>query len=155
RLPLLARHPLRPGCTVPVYAANFVLMEYGTGAIFGCPGHDERDHEFATKYGLPIIPVVMPKDGDPAGFSVAAEAYVEDGILINPEFLNGLDVEAAKARIIARLEELDAGRGTTQYRLRDWLVSRQRYWGCPIPAIHCDACGVVPVPEHDLPVELP
>jgi leucyl-tRNA synthetase len=155
KLPLLARHPLIPGKTLPVYAANFVLMEYGTGAIFGCPGHDVRDHEFATKYGLPIIPVVMPKDADPARFSVADEAYVEDGIIINSDFLNGLEVEEAKARIIARLEEMGVGQGTTQYRLRDWLVSRQRYWGCPIPAIHCERCGVVPVPEKDLPVVLP
>src|SRR5262245_53949919 len=155
RLALLTQHPLLPGKTLPVYAANFVLMEYGTGAIFGCPGHDVRDHEFARKYGLPIIPVVMPKDADPASFSVAEEAYVEDGILINSDFLNGLEVEDAKARVIARLEEMGVGQGTTQYRLRDWLVSRQRYWGAPIPAIHCENCGVVPVPEKDLPVVLP
>ncbi|MFO1160008.1 MAG: leucine--tRNA ligase [Reyranellaceae bacterium] len=155
RLPLLARHPLMPGKTVPVYAANFVLMEYGTGAIFGCPGHDERDHEFATKYGLPIIPVVMPQDADPKSFSVAEAAFVEDGVIINSDFLNGRTVEEAKAAVITRLEEMGVGRGTTQYRLRDWLVSRQRYWGCPIPAIHCESCGVVPVPEKDLPVELP
>ncbi|MFO1079834.1 MAG: leucine--tRNA ligase [Reyranellaceae bacterium] len=155
RLPLLARHPLQPDRTVPVYAANFVLMEYGTGAIFGCPGHDERDHEFATKYGLPILPVVMPKDADAAAFSVAEAPFVEDGLLINSGFLDGLDVETAKSKVIARLEELGVGTGTTQYRLRDWLVSRQRYWGCPIPAIHCAACGVVPVPEQDLPVVLP
>ncbi len=155
KLPLLAKHPLIPGKLLPVYAANFVLMEYGTGAIFGCPGHDERDHEFATKYGLPIIPVVMPEDADPICFSVAKAAFVDDGIMINSEFLNGLDVEAAKAAIIARLEEMGVGKGTIQYRQRDWLVSRQRYWGTPIPAIHCAKCGVVPVPEKDLPVELP
>ncbi len=155
KLPLLARHPLIPGKTMPVYAANFVLMEYGTGAIFGCPGHDERDHEFARKYGLPIIPVVMPKDADPSKFSVAEAAFVEDGIIINSDFLNGLEVEEAKAKVIARLEKMAVGKGTIQYRLRDWLVSRQRYWGCPIPAIHCDKCGVVPVPEKDLPVKLP
>ena len=155
KLPLLAKHPLMPGKTLPVYAANFVLMEYGTGAIFGCPGHDERDHEFATKYGLPIIPVVMPEGADAKSFSVAAEPFVEDGVIINSDFLNGLTVEDAKAKVIARLEEMGVGKGTTQYRLRDWLVSRQRYWGCPIPAIHCEKCGVVPVPEKDLPVELP
>ncbi len=154
-LPLLAKHPLMPGKTLPVYAANFVLMEYGTGAIFGCPGHDERDHEFATKYGLPIIPVVMPEGADAASFSVAKEPFVEDGVIINSDFLNGLTVEDAKIRVIERLEEMGVGKGTTQYRLRDWLVSRQRYWGCPIPAIHCEKCGVVPVPEKDLPVELP
>ncbi|MCW5732523.1 MAG: leucine--tRNA ligase [Enhydrobacter sp.] len=155
KLPLLARHPLLPGKTMPVYAANFVLMEYGTGAIFGCPGHDERDHEFATKYGLPILPVVMPKDADPATFSVVQAPFVEDGVIINSDFLNGLDVEEAIAKVVARLEELGVGKGTIQYRQRDWLVSRQRYWGTPIPAIHCETCGVVPVPEKDLPVELP
>ena len=155
KLPLLARHPLMPGKTLPVYVANFVLMEYGTGAIFGCPGHDERDHEFATKYGLPIIPVVMPKGADAASFSVAAEPFVEDGVIINSDFLNGLTVEDAKIKVIARLEEMGVGKGTTQYRLRDWLVSRQRYWGAPIPVIHCEKCGLVPVPEKDLPVELP
>jgi leucyl-tRNA synthetase len=155
KLPLLARHPLMPGKTVPVYAANFVLMEYGTGAIFGCPGHDERDHEFATKYGLPILPVVMPRDADPKTFSVADAAFTDDGVVINSDFLNGLSVEDAKARVIARLEEIGAGKGTIQYRQRDWLVSRQRYWGTPIPAIHCEKCGVVPVPETDLPVRLP
>ena len=148
RLPLLARHPLVPGKTVPVYAANFVLMEYGTGAIFGCPGHDERDHAFATKYGLPILPVVAPADADPKSFSVADAPFIEDGVIINSGFLNGLAVEDAKAKVIARLEEMGVGKGTTQYRLRDWLVSRQRYWGCPIPAIHCEVCGVVPVPER-------
>ena len=155
RLPLLAKHPLVPGKTVAVYAANFVLMEYGTGAIFGCPGHDERDHEFATKYGLPILAVVRPRDADPASFSVAEAPFVEDGIIVNSDFLDGLDVEEAKAKVIARLEEMGVGKGTTQYRLRDWLVSRQRYWGCPIPAIHCDTCGVVPVPAEHLPVVLP
>jgi leucyl-tRNA synthetase len=155
KLPLLARHPLVEGKTMPVYAANFVLMEYGTGAIFGCPGHDERDHEFATKYGLPIIPVVMPAGANAASFSVAAEPFVEDGVIINSDFLNGLSVEDAKAKVIARLEEIGVGKGTTQYRLRDWLVSRQRYWGCPIPAIHCEKCGIVPVPAKDLPVVLP
>jgi leucyl-tRNA synthetase len=155
KLPLLAHHPLIPGRTMPVYAANFVLMEYGTGAIFGCPGHDERDHEFATKYGLPILPVVMPKDADAKTFSVAEAPFVDDGVIINSDFLNGLEVEEAKAKVIARLEEIGAGKGTIQYRQRDWLVSRQRYWGTPIPAIHCEKCGVVPVPDKDLPVELP
>ncbi len=153
KLPLLAKHPLIPGKTVPVFAANFVLMEYGTGAIFGCPGHDERDHEFAIKYGLPILQVVAPTDGKT--LDIAAAPYVEDGVIVNSEFLDGLGVEDAKAKVIARLEELGVGKGTTQYRLRDWLVSRQRYWGCPIPAIHCESCGVVPVPDKDLPVQLP
>ena len=154
KLPLLARHPLISGKTIPVYAANFVLMEYGTGAIFGCPGHDERDHEFAIKYGLPILQVVAPANAREK-IDVATAPFVEDGVIVNSEFLNGLEVEDAKAKVIARLEDMKVGRGTTQYRLRDWLVSRQRYWGCPIPAIHCDKCGVVPVPEKDLPVQLP
>ncbi len=154
KLPLLARHPLTPKKTVPVFAANFVLMEYGTGAIFGCPAHDERDHEFATKYGLPILQVVAPAEGK-TEVDVQKAAFVEDGVIVNSDFLNGLGVEDAKARVIARLEEMKVGTGTTQYRLRDWLVSRQRYWGCPIPAIHCAKCDVVPVPEKDLPVRLP
>ena len=149
-----AIHPFDPSWKLPVYVANFVLMEYGTGAIFGCPAHDERDHEFATKYGLPILQVVAPTDGK-TEVDVQKAAFVEDGVIVNSDFLNGLSVEDAKARVIARLEEMGVGKGTTQYRLRDWLVSRQRYWGCPIPAIHCDKCGVVPVPEKDLPVELP
>ena len=153
KLPLLARHPLIPAKTVPVFAANFVLMEYGTGAIFGCPGHDERDHEFATKYGLPILQVVAPADG--TKIDIAAAPFIEDGVVVNSGFLDGLGVEDAKAKVIARLEEMGVGKGTIQYRLRDWLVSRQRYWGCPIPAIHCESCGVVPVPDKDLPVELP
>jgi leucyl-tRNA synthetase len=154
KLPLLARHPLIAGKTIPVYAANFVLMEYGTGAIFGCPGHDERDHEFATKYGLPILQVVAPANAKDK-IDIAAAPFVEDGVIVNSGFLNGLGVEDAKAKVIARLEDMKVGKGTTQYRLRDWLVSRQRYWGCPIPAIHCEKCGVVPVPEKDLPVQLP
>jgi leucyl-tRNA synthetase len=152
---LVAEHPLQPGRMVPVWIANFILMDYGTGAIFGCPAHDQRDLDFVRKYGLPVIEVVKPHDQDAASFKVVDTAYVGDGTLVNSQFLDGLDVPAAKARVIARLEELGAGRGTTQYRLRDWLVSRQRYWGCPIPVIHCASCGTVPVPESDLPVKLP
>ena len=152
---LVAEHPLQPGRMVPVWIANFILMDYGTGAIFGCPAHDQRDLDFVRKYGLPVIEVVKPHDQDAASFKVGDTAYVGDGTLVNSHFLDGLDVPAAKARVIARLEELGAGRGTTQYRLRDWLVSRQRYWGCPIPVIHCASCGTVPVPEADLPVRLP
>ncbi|MFO0293006.1 MAG: leucine--tRNA ligase [Rhodospirillales bacterium] len=152
---LVAEHPLVPGRTVPVWIANFILMDYGTGAIFGCPAHDQRDLDFVRKYGLPVIEVVKPHDQDAASFKVGDTAYVGDGTLMNSQFLDGLDVPSAKARVIARLEELGAGRGTTQYRLRDWLVSRQRYWGCPIPVIHCASCGTVPVPEADLPVRLP
>ena len=148
-------HPFIDGLELPIFVANFVLMEYGTGAIFGCPAHDQRDLDFARKYGLNVIPVVAPADAEPAGFAIGDEAYVGDGVLINSDFLDGLDVPAAKAAMADRLEGDGVGARTVNYRLRDWGVSRQRYWGCPIPVIHCDDCGVVPVPEADLPVELP
>lgn len=152
---LTVAHPFKPGHTLPIYVANFVLMEYGAGAIFGCPGHDQRDLDFARKYGLDVIPVVCPADTDPATFEIGNEAYTDDGKMINSEFLDGLDVPTAIRQATARLVEMDAGEGTVNYRLRDWGVSRQRYWGCPVPMIHCDSCGVVPVPEADLPVTLP
>jgi leucyl-tRNA synthetase len=152
---LRCRHPFLADVLLPVYVANFVLMDYGTGAIFGCPGHDQRDLEFARKYGLPVIPVVMPADGDPATFTIGEEPYLGDGRLINSQFLDGLGVPAAKRAVIARFEEMGGGRGETTYRLRDWGVSRQRYWGCPIPIVHCDVCGPVPVPREQLPVTLP
>ena len=152
---LTAEHPLAPGRRVPIWIANFVLMEYGTGAIFGCPAHDQRDLDFARKYGLSVVPVVCPPDQDAKTFAVGDVAFVEDGTLINSEFLNGLDVAKGKRAAIERLEQLGRGRGTVQFRLRDWLVSRQRYWGCPIPIIHCASCGAVPVPDKDLPVKLP
>ena len=152
---LRCEHPVIEGATLPVYVANFVLMEYGTGAIFGCPAHDQRDLEFARKYGLPVIPVVLPPGADAAIFAIGDEAYLGDGRMINSDFLDGLDVEGAKERVIARLEATGVGRGETTYRLRDWGVSRQRYWGCPIPVIHCGACGIVPVPREELPVTLP
>jgi leucyl-tRNA synthetase len=153
---LRARHPFRPGHTLPVYVANFVLMEYGAGAIFGCPAHDQRDLDFARKYALPVIPVVLPPDADPARFAIADEAYTDEaGTLFNSDFMDGLAVPEAKRAATNRLETLAAGTGTIAYRLRDWGVSRQRYWGCPIPVIHCRDCGIVPVPEKDLPVTLP
>jgi leucyl-tRNA synthetase len=152
---LTARHPLDPRRTVPVWVANFVLMEYGTGAIFGCPAHDQRDLDFARKYRLAVVPTVCPPDADPKSFAIGGEAYLGDGTVINSGFLDGLDVESAKKKAIQRLESEKRGKGTVQCRLRDWGVSRQRYWGCPIPVIHCEACGIVPVPEKDLPVELP
>ncbi len=152
---LKLRHPLDPQIELPLFVANFVLMEYGTGAIFGCPGHDQRDLDFARKYGLTVTPVVLPAGEDAASFAIEDEAYVGDGAIINSRFLDGLGVEDAKRRVIEELESLGAGSGTIQFRLRDWGVSRQRYWGCPIPVIHCDDCGIVPVPEEDLPVELP
>jgi leucyl-tRNA synthetase len=130
-------------------------MEYGTGAIFGCPAHDQRDLDFARKYGLDVIAVVAPEDADEASFSVGDEAYMDDGRMINSEFLNGMPIEEAKAKTIEKLEAAGAGRKGVNYRLRDWGISRQRYWGCPIPVIHCQACGIVPVPEADLPVVLP
>jgi len=155
-----AVHPFDPSWTLPVYVANFVLMEYGTGAIFGCPGHDQRDLDFANKYGLGATPVVCPPDTDPARFTIGDEAYVGEGRLINSRFLDGLSIAEAKEAVAARLEaETIAGAPVAtrkvNYRLRDWGISRQRYWGCPIPVIHCDACGVVPAPRESLPVELP
>jgi leucyl-tRNA synthetase len=151
-LGIRVRHPLDPERTVGVWAANFVLSTYGSGAIFGCPAHDQRDFEFATKYGLPILPVVKP-DGAGDDFGVTDEAYTGPGTIFHSDFLDGLDVNAAKAEAIARLEAQDQGKGATLYRLRDWGVSRQRYWGCPIPIVHCPKCGAVPA--ADLPVELP
>jgi leucyl-tRNA synthetase len=155
RTALDAVHPLDPARTVPVYVANFVLMEYGTGAIFGCPAHDQRDLDFARKYDLPVIPVVLPPGQDAANFAVGEVAYVEDGTIFNSDFMNGLSVADAKRAVGERLQQLGRGAPTLAYRLRDWGVSRQRYWGCPIPLIHCPGCGIVPVPEQDLPVTLP
>ncbi len=152
---LRVRHPFISGATYPVWIANFVLMEYGTGAIFGCPGHDQRDLDFARKYRLDVIPVVLPPGADPATFEIGKEAYVGPGTAFNSEFLNGLDVDAAKRAAIDALAAKGMGEGVTNWRLRDWGMSRQRYWGCPIPVIHCDDCGVVPVPDDQLPVRLP
>ena len=157
---LHVRHPVQPGATLPVYVANFVLMEYGSGAIFGCPAHDQRDLDFARRYGLPVIPVVIPDGEDANAFTVGSEAYTGPGRLSNSDFLDGLSVEEAKRRIADFFEArtVDGGQQGTRevnYRLRDWGISRQRYWGCPIPVIHCEVCGTLPVPEKDLPVELP
>ena len=150
---LRAAHPLGAG-ELPVYIANFVLMEYGTGAVFGVPAHDQRDFEFATKYGLPIRRVVSAGDVTDPDFA-GTEAHTGAGTLVNSHFLDGMDVADAKREVIRRAEDGAWGEGTTVYRLRDWGVSRQRYWGTPIPVIHCDACGAVPVPRDQLPVELP
>ena len=166
---LHVKHPLVEGATLPVYIANFILMGYGTGAIFGCAAHDQRDHDFARKYGLPILPVVAPDaalDDTAARAAFEAdivegeEAYTGPGRIINSGDLDGLDIDAAKSAVIDRLAGYDVG-GAPQavrkvnFRLRDWGLSRQRYWGCPIPVVRCEACGVVPVPKADLPVRLP
>jgi leucyl-tRNA synthetase len=145
-------HPFDPTWELPVYIANFILMEYGTGAIFGCPAHDQRDLDFARKYGLAVLPVVSP-DGAP--IEIGDEAFLEPGRMINSRFLDGMTVEEAIAATIARVEEMGVGNGVTKYRVRDWGVSRQRYWGCPIPVVHCPACGVVPERRENLPVTLP
>jgi leucyl-tRNA synthetase len=152
---LSAAHPFDPTWKLKVMVANFVLMGYGSGAIFGCPAHDQRDLDFARKYALPVTPVVVPSDADPKTFSIATEAYTGPGKLANSRFLDGMTVEEAKAEVASRLEKAGIGSRTVNYRLRDWLVSRQRPWGCPIPMLHCPSCSVVPVPLADLPVLLP
>jgi leucyl-tRNA synthetase len=195
-----AVHPFDPSWKLPVYVANFILMEYGTGAIFGCPAHDQRDLDFVNKYGLGNTPVVCPPGQDPKTFIITNLAYDGDGTMINSRFLDRMTIEQAKEDVAKRLENsflppLGKGRSAAEgrrvgisgddrspprpspfqgegaqaqasnnapvaqrqvnYRLRDWGISRQRYWGCPIPVIHCEKCGVVPVPEKDLPVTLP
>ncbi len=157
---LRAIHPFDAEWRLPIYVANFILMDYGTGAIFGCPAHDQRDLDFVNVYGLGATPVVCPPDVDPASFTVDKVAYDGDGVMINSRFLDGLTIEAAKQEVARRLEgqtlgNAPQGRRQVNFKLRDWGISRQRYWGCPIPVIHCEACGVVPVPAKDLPVLLP
>ncbi len=145
-------HPFDSSIELPVYIANFILMDYGTGAIFGCPAHDQRDLDFARKYGLDVTAVVSPDGED---FSVENEAFTDAGTLINSDFLNGMDIESGKAEAIRRIESANMGEGKTVFRLRDWGISRQRYWGCPIPVVHCESCGVVPEKKENLPIELP
>jgi leucyl-tRNA synthetase len=154
------KHPVVEGATLPVYVANFVLMDYGTGAIFGCPAHDQRDLDFARKYGLPVKPVVLPPGADAAVFAVADDAFTDNGTIFNSAFLDGLSIEDAKRAAAEYFADRTVGgrpQGTVEvnYRLRDWGISRQRYWGCPIPVIHCEVCGTIPVPKKDLPVVLP
>ncbi|WP_411036247.1 leucine--tRNA ligase [Shinella sp. BYT-45] len=154
------KHPFDPDWELPLYVANFVLMDYGTGAVFGCPAHDQRDLDFANKYGLKVTPVVLPKGEDAATFSIGEEAYTDDGVMINSRFLDGMTPDAAFDEVARRLEAADLdGRPQAvrkvQFRLRDWLISRQRCWGAPIPVIYCETCGAVPVPVEQLPVELP
>ncbi|MFO1152564.1 MAG: leucine--tRNA ligase [Rhodospirillales bacterium] len=159
---LRAVHPFDPTRELPVYIANFVLMDYGSGAIFGCPAHDQRDLDFARKYGLPVVRVVAAENGqanaprDTAGDAAITDvAYTGDGRMINSGFLDGLTVDEAKVAAASRLRDLGRGGPAVSWRLRDWGVSRQRYWGCPIPIIRCPACGLVPVPDAELPVTLP
>jgi leucyl-tRNA synthetase len=152
---LRAAHPFDPNWQLPVMVANFVLMGYGTGAIFGCPAHDQRDLDFARKYKLPVTPVVVPDDADAKSFTIGNEAYVGPGHLANSRFLDGMSVDQAKAEAATRLEQAGMGKRTVNFRLRDWLVSRQRPWGCPIPMVHCPKCGVVALKKSDLPVLLP
>lgn len=155
-----AIHPFDPSWTLPVYVANFILMDYGTGAIFGCPAHDQRDLDFVNKYGLGNVPVVCPEGQDPKTFVITDTAYDGDGRMINSRFLDGMTIVQAKEEVAKRLEKETRGNRPVavrqvNFRLRDWGISRQRYWGCPIPVIHCEVDGVVPVPDKDLPVRLP
>jgi leucyl-tRNA synthetase len=157
---LSVKHPVLEGQTLPVYVANFVLMDYGTGAIFGCPAHDQRDYEFATRYQLPVIPVVLPDGADPETFALDGEAYSGPGSIYHSGFLDGLSIDAAKRKIAdyfgsRAVDNRKQGTVEVNYRLRDWGISRQRYWGCPIPVIHCEVCGTLPVRKKDLPVRLP
>ena len=147
-------HPIT-GEPVPVWVANFVLMEYGSGAVMSVPGHDQRDWEFAKKYGLPIKQVIAPGEGSQADCNLDLEAFTERGVLVNSGEYDGLKFDQAFKTIAQALVEKNCGERRTNYRLRDWGVSRQRYWGCPIPIINCDKCGAVPVPDEDLPVVLP
>ena len=155
-----ATHPFDPSWPLPVYVANFVLMDYGTGAIFGCPSGDQRDMDFARRYDLPVVPVILPPGEDAATFTLKNKAYEDDGVMINSRFLDGKSTTEAFEEAASRLEKQKlAGKpqGTRKvnFRLRDWGISRQRYWGCPIPIVHCSDCGVVPVAEKDLPIKLP
>ncbi len=148
-----AQHPLT-GELVPIWTADYVLMEYGTGAIMAVPAHDQRDLEFARQYGLPVRVVIQPPDGE-LDEATMTQAYVEPGIMVNSGPFSGMNSEEAKEAIADYMEQHGIGKRSVQYRLRDWLISRQRYWGTPIPIVYCDKCGIVPVPEDQLPVLLP
>jgi len=150
---LTAINPVN-GKEIPIYVSDYVLMSYGTGAIMAVPAHDDRDWEFAKKFGLPLIQVVA-KDGEEVDINEAAFTDVATGVLINSDFLNGLEVKDAKEKMIKFLEEKGIGQAKTNYKLRDWVFSRQRYWGEPIPIVHCDKCGYVPIDESQLPLLLP
>jgi len=154
---LRARHPFDAAWELPVYIANFILMDYGTGAIFGCPGHDQRDHDFARKYGLPIIDTFLPLEGE---IDIQATPFVplKSEKVRYTRLLAGAEVQTGEQAVDAAIDHCEAngvGHGVTKFRLRDWGLSRQRYWGCPIPVVHCDSCGVVPEKKENLPVELP
>lgn len=152
---LRVKHPFKEGSTLPVWTANFVLMGYGTGAIFGCPASDYRDLDFARKYELNIIPVVLPDGENPETYNVEDEPYTGPGTLFNSDFLNGLSTNEAIKVAIDKIESMNCGKRCVTYRLRDWGVSRQRYWGCPIPIVHCPQCGAIPEKEENLPLRLP
>ena len=152
---LYVEHPFIKNKKLPVYVANFILMDYGTGAIFGCPAHDQRDLDFAKKYDLEVIEVVAEDPKSPKDFSKISEAYTGNGTLINSDFLNGIEVELAKTKIVKKIEELKIGKKKISYRLKDWGISRQRYWGCPIPMIHLKNGKIVPVEKSELPIKLP
>lgn len=152
---LKVKHPFDESWEIEIWIANFVLMDYGTGAIFGCPAHDQRDLDFARKYDLKVTPVIIPETEDAATFAIGDEAYSGEGKIANSGFLNGLSIEEGKKAAINKMVELGRGEATKVFRLRDWGVSRQRYWGCPIPMIHCDDCGPVPEKFENLPVKLP
>ena len=149
---LQIKHPFIDGKKLPLFIANFILMDYGTGAIYGCPAHDQRDFDFAKKYNLEVIEVIKPDDTET---TIHNEAYTGEGSLINSTFLNGLKIAEAKEKIISELEKIKIGKKTINYRLRDWGISRQRYWGCPIPILYREDGKIIPVPEKDLPIELP
>lgn len=152
---LKVQHPFIAGQTLPIYVANYVLMEYSTGAVFGCPAHDQRDLDLARRHNLPVLPVVKPNDVAEDAWVITDTAITGDGILVNSEFLNGMTIGQAKKEVADRLETQGKAKRAINYRLRDWGISRQRYWGCPIPIIYCDDCGAVPVPDAQLPVTLP
>ena len=152
---LFAQHPFIKSKKIPIFIANFVLKEYGLGSIFGCPAHDQRDLDFAKQYNLEIIPVVKPFNIKEASFKISSEAYTNDGIMINSSTLNGLTVDEAKIKIIEEIENKRIGKSKVNFKLRDWGISRQRFWGCPIPIIYREDGEIIPVEDSDLPVKLP
>ena len=152
---LSAEHPFIEGKKIPIFVANFVLKEYGLGAIFGCPAHDQRDLDFATEYNIDVIPVVKPINIEVDKFKINNKAYTEDGIIINSEFLNGLNIDEAKEKIINEIEKKGIGKKKINFKLRDWGISRQRFWGCPIPIIYREDGEILAVEDEDLPVKLP